>query len=177
MATHGELGFNFKISYLQIGGGYVEDGRVKETQFFDLPKKVFMKFARKNTNNDTEDVKEDIELMGSMGMNIIVYPESCPVICRNFYQNIENLKPAARLHLLRISWRRSVINSGGDEVRRFVLKEAKQSNDGGTRKLNPSNMKEEVVLKRCWLACYWGLAAKYGKLDGMPFSFVTLNST
>nr|AFK47824.1 unknown [Lotus japonicus] len=21
---------------------------------------------------------------------------------------------------------------------------------------------EEVVLKRCWLACYWGLAAKYG---------------
>uniref|UniRef100_A0A9I9E8B9 Uncharacterized protein n=1 Tax=Cucumis melo TaxID=3656 RepID=A0A9I9E8B9_CUCME len=99
------------------------------------------------------------------------------------------------LHLLRISWRRFVINSGGDEVRRFALKEAKQSKDGGTRKLNPSNLKlrfkvmlslisnlnwkakeetmsvvqhlhgvehdEEFVLKRCWLACYWGLAAKY----------------
>uniref|UniRef100_A0A9I9EF45 Uncharacterized protein n=1 Tax=Cucumis melo TaxID=3656 RepID=A0A9I9EF45_CUCME len=85
------------------------------------------------------------------------------------------------LHLLRISWRRSVINSGGDEVRRFALKETKQSKDGGTRKLNPSNLKlrfqEEVVLKRYWLAWYWGLAAKYGKSDGMPFSFVTLNST
>ena len=45
------------------------------------------------------------------------------------------------LHLLWISWRRSVIDNGGDEVRRFALKEAKQSNDGRTRKLNPSNMK------------------------------------
>uniref|UniRef100_A0A9I9EIQ7 Uncharacterized protein n=1 Tax=Cucumis melo TaxID=3656 RepID=A0A9I9EIQ7_CUCME len=45
------------------------------------------------------------------------------------------------LHLLWISWRRSVINSGGDEVRRFALKEAKQSKDRGTRKLNPWNLK------------------------------------
>ena len=50
------------------------------------------------------------------------------------------------LHLLRISWRRSIINSGGDEVRRFALKEAKQSKDGGTRKLNPSNLKLRLYL-------------------------------
>lgn len=25
------------------------------------------------------------------------------------------------------------------------------------------NFQEEVVLKRCWLARYWGLAARYGK--------------
>uniref|UniRef100_A0A9I9E2Q6 Uncharacterized protein n=1 Tax=Cucumis melo TaxID=3656 RepID=A0A9I9E2Q6_CUCME len=52
------------------------------------------------------------------------------------------------LHLLRISWRRSVIDNGGDEVRRFALKEAKQSKDGGTRKLNPSNMKFRKQKKR-----------------------------
>uniref|UniRef100_A0A9I9E5H6 Uncharacterized protein n=1 Tax=Cucumis melo TaxID=3656 RepID=A0A9I9E5H6_CUCME len=70
------------------------------------------------------------------------------VIFRNFHQNIENLKSEVVvigsrrwLHLLRISWRRSVIKSGRDEVRRFALKEAKQSKDGGTRRLNPSNLK------------------------------------
>uniref|UniRef100_A0A9I9E4L9 Uncharacterized protein n=1 Tax=Cucumis melo TaxID=3656 RepID=A0A9I9E4L9_CUCME len=51
------------------------------------------------------------------------------------------------LHLLRISWRRSIINSGGDEVRRFALKEAKQSKDGGTRKLNLPNLKKKLFLK------------------------------
>lgn len=36
-----------------------------------------------------------------------------------------------------------------------------------------SSYQEEVVLKRCWLARYWGLATKYGKLlSGLaaPFS-------
>jgi hypothetical protein len=32
---------------------------------------------------------------------------------------------------------------------------------------------EEVVLKRCWLARYWGLAAKYGN----PWNMLCLHSS
>jgi hypothetical protein len=31
---------------------------------------------------------------------------------------------------------------------------------------------EEVVLKRCWLARYWGLAVQYGKLLKKPYHLV-----
>uniref|UniRef100_A0A9I9E8L0 Uncharacterized protein n=1 Tax=Cucumis melo TaxID=3656 RepID=A0A9I9E8L0_CUCME len=51
--------FNFKILCLQIEGGYVEDGRRKKTQFFDLPKKVFVEFGGKIKNNDTGDLTDN----------------------------------------------------------------------------------------------------------------------
>ncbi|KAF4390494.1 hypothetical protein F8388_005991 [Cannabis sativa] len=48
--------------------------------------------------------------------------------------------------------------------REAALKDAKQSKGGVDKEISSlrSELGEEVVLKRCWLARYWGLASKYG---------------
>ncbi|KAK4395511.1 Coiled-coil domain-containing protein SCD2 [Sesamum angolense] len=48
--------------------------------------------------------------------------------------------------------------------REAALKAAQQSTDGRDGQLAAlrAELEEEVVLKRCWLARYWGLAARYG---------------
>ncbi|RYQ93136.1 hypothetical protein Ahy_B09g099410 [Arachis hypogaea] len=48
--------------------------------------------------------------------------------------------------------------------REAALKNAKDSKDGIGKEITSlkAAVEEEVVLKRCWLARYWGLAAKYG---------------
>uniref|UniRef100_A0A9I9EHF7 Uncharacterized protein n=1 Tax=Cucumis melo TaxID=3656 RepID=A0A9I9EHF7_CUCME len=197
MATHGDLGFNFKISCLQIEGVMLKmEGERKLSSSICLKKfswnlqekirtmtpemwltiltthgtlyfcnilmknkkgRVLKSYPRHESNPSVDfiGIENLIKELKCIGAPTFLNVDFLLSLC--FSMLLKNLKPGdsstfigkIHFHLLKSSHLITPMNHSTAFIQEVAASVADKLK------------KEEVVLKRCWLACYWGLAAKY----------------